>query len=105
MPSVRARRRWFALGLFVLWLLVAGFAGPYSGKLADVQTNDNAAFLPKTAESTEVNDLQRRFVDQDTTPGIIVWERESGITAADRTLAPSSWPRSRPCRRWSRSRR
>jgi hypothetical protein len=28
MPSVRARRRWFALGLFVLWLLVAGFAGP-----------------------------------------------------------------------------
>ena len=87
MPSVRARRRWLALGLFVLWLLVAGFAGPYSGKLADVQTNDNAAFLPKTAESTEVNDMQRRFVDQDTTPGIIVWERESGITAADRTLA------------------
>jgi len=87
MPSVRARRRWLALGLFVLWLLVAGFAGPYSGKLADVQTNDNAAFLPKTAESTEVNDLQRRFVDQETTPGIIVWERESGITAADRALA------------------
>ena len=87
MPSVRARRRWFALGLFVLWLLVAGFAGPYSGKLADVQTNDNAAFLPKTAESTEVNDLQRRFIDQETTPGIIVWERESGITAADRSLA------------------
>ena len=87
MPSVRARRRWFALGLFVLWLLVAGFAGPYSGRLADVQTNDNAAFLPKTAESTEVNDLQRRFIDQETTPGIIVWERESGITAADRALA------------------
>ena len=87
MPSVRARRRWLALGLFVLWLLVAGFAGRYSGKLADVQTNDNAAFLPKTAESTEVNDLQRRFIDQETTPGIIVWERESGITAADRTLA------------------
>jgi len=87
MPSVRARRRWFALGLLVLWLLVAGFAGPYSGKLADVQTNDNAAFLPKTAESTEVNDLQRRFIDQETTPGIIVWERESGITAADRSLA------------------
>ena len=87
MPSVRARRRWLALGLFVLWLLVACFAGPYSGKLADVQTNDNAAFLPKTAESTEVNDLQRRFIDQETTPGIIVWERESGITAADRALA------------------
>jgi putative drug exporter of the RND superfamily len=87
MPPARARRRWIALGLFVLWLLVAGFVGPYSGKLADVEKNDNAAFLPKTAESTEVNDLQQRFVDQDTTPGILVWERESGITAADRTLA------------------
>ncbi len=87
MPSVRARRRWFALGLLVLWLLVAGFAGPYSGKLTEVEKNDNAAFLPKTAESTEVNDLQQRFVDQDTTPGIILWERESGITAADRALA------------------
>jgi RND superfamily putative drug exporter len=87
MPSVRARRRWFALGLLALWLLVAGFAGPYSGKLTEVEKNDNAAFLPKTAESTTVNDLQQRFVDQDTTPGIVLWERESGITAADRALA------------------
>jgi RND superfamily putative drug exporter len=87
MPSVRARRRWFALGLFVLWLLVAGFAGPLSGRLTEVEKNDNAAFLPKTAESTAVNDLQQRFVDQDTTPGILVWERESGLTAADRALA------------------
>jgi uncharacterized membrane protein YdfJ with MMPL/SSD domain len=75
MSPARARRRWIALGLFVLWLAIAGFAGPYSGKLADVEKNDNAALLPKTAESTEVNDLQQRFVDQDTTPGILLWER------------------------------
>jgi putative drug exporter of the RND superfamily len=87
MSPARARRRWIALGVFVLWLLVAVFAGPSSGKLTEVEKNDNAAFLPKTAESTEVNDLQQRFVDQDTTPGIIVWERASGITAADRARA------------------
>ena len=87
MSFARARRRWIALGVFLLWLVVAGFAGQYSGKLTEVEKNDNAAFLPKTAESTEVNDLQQRFVDQDTTPGIIVWARESGITAADRQRA------------------
>jgi RND superfamily putative drug exporter len=79
--------------------------GPYSGKLADVQTNDNAAFLPKTAESTEVNDLQRRFADQDTTPGIIVLERESGITAADRALATQQLAEVRTVRSLARSRR
>jgi putative drug exporter of the RND superfamily len=87
MPPARARRRWFGAGLLLLWLIVIVVAGPFSGRLGEVEKNDNAAFLPKTAESTEVNDLQQRFVDQDTTPGVIIWERESGITAEDRALA------------------
>jgi RND superfamily putative drug exporter len=86
MSPARARRRWILAGLLLLWLLVLVVAGPFSGRLAEVEKNDNAAFLPKKAESTEVNDLQQRFVSQDTTPGILVWERESGITAADREL-------------------
>jgi RND superfamily putative drug exporter len=83
MSPARARRRWIGAGLLLLWLVVLVVAGPFSGRLGEVEKNDNAAFLPKTAESTEVNDLQQRFVDQDTTPGILVWQRESGITDAD----------------------
>ena len=86
MPPVRARRAfWGVIGALVLWLLLGGVAGPYSGKLTEVATNDNAAFLPKSAESTVVNDLARRFITEETTPAIAVWERTSGITAADRT--------------------
>jgi RND superfamily putative drug exporter len=85
MPPARARRRWIVAGLLLLWLLVLAIAGPFSGRLTEVEKNDNAAFLPKTAESTEVNELQQRFVDEDTTPGILVWERPSGITPGDLT--------------------
>ncbi|HST65109.1 MAG TPA: MMPL family transporter [Mycobacteriales bacterium] len=85
MPPARARRRWIVAGLLLLWLLILVVAGPFSGRLAEVSTNDNAAFLPATAESTEVNALQQRFVDQDTTPGILVWERQTGITDSDLT--------------------
>ncbi|HEV7654341.1 MAG TPA: MMPL family transporter, partial [Mycobacteriales bacterium] len=83
MPPARARRRWIGAGLLLLWLIVIFVAGPFSGKLGDVETNDNAAFLPKTAESTEVNDLQEQFVSQDTTPAILVWEGKSRITDGD----------------------
>jgi putative drug exporter of the RND superfamily len=85
MSPARARRRWIIAGLLLLWLLVLVVAGPFSGRLAEVQKNDNAAFLPKTAESTEVNELQQRFVNQDTTPAILVWERPAGITDSDLT--------------------
>jgi putative drug exporter of the RND superfamily len=83
MSPARARRRWILAGLLLLWLLVLVVAGPFSGRLAEVEKNDNAAFLPKTAESTEVDDVQQRFVTQDTTPAILVWERPSGITDSD----------------------
>ena len=47
--------RRIALGLVLLvWLGLAGVGGPLVGRLSEVQKNDNASFLPKTAESTEV---------------------------------------------------
>ncbi len=85
MSPARARRRLLGTGLLLLWLLVLVVAGPFAGRLTEVEKNDNAAFLPKTAESTEVNELQQRFVDQDTTPAILVWERPDGITDSDLT--------------------
>lgn len=83
MTPARVRRGGIVAGLLLLWLLVLVLAGPFSRRLTEVEKNDNAAFLPGTAESTEVNDLQQRFVDQDTTPAILVWEQQSGISASD----------------------
>ncbi|MCX4470689.1 MMPL family transporter [Micromonospora sp. NBC_01655] len=69
------------------WLVVGGVAGPYAGKLGDVATNDNASFLPADAEATRAQDLAAGFVDRQTTPALVVYERTSGITEADRQRA------------------
>jgi RND superfamily putative drug exporter len=66
------------------WLGIAGVAGPYSGKLSDVATNDNATFLPADAEATRAGELAARFSDRETTAALVVYERTGGITDADR---------------------
>ncbi|AZM51595.1 hypothetical protein DMA15_02520 [Streptomyces sp. WAC 01529] len=72
----------------VLWLLAGGAMGPFAGKLGQVATNDQAAFLPEAAESTRVNELQRQFQTDETVPAIVVWVFDSGkITAGQREQA------------------
>ncbi|MGH3763175.1 MMPL family transporter [Actinophytocola sp.] len=78
------RRMWWLPTLLVLvWLGLGAFGGPFAGKLADVAENDSAAFLPESAEATEVADLQRAFTEQDVIPAVVVAERGGGITGAD----------------------
>ncbi|MFJ8749216.1 MMPL family transporter [Streptomyces sp. NPDC102441] len=59
---------------FVLaWLVVGGAFGSYAGKLGEVATNDQAAFLPQSAESTQVVEAQKAFSRQEAVPAIVVW--------------------------------
>ncbi|PXY32678.1 hypothetical protein BAY60_03000 [Prauserella muralis] len=77
--------RWIVPALIIIgWLAVGGFGGPYAGKLSDVAENDMASFLPESAEATEVAELQRRFTDSQAIPAVVVAERRSGLTQADR---------------------
>lgn len=73
-----------AVAVVLAWLVIGGVAGPYAGRLSEVATNDNAAFLPTHAEATRAQDLAGEFVDRQTTPALVVYERPSGITDADR---------------------
>ena len=78
-------RRWILPVLVVLvWLFVGGPLGSFAGKLAEVQENDNAAFLPQSAESTKVLDAFLEFTGQETIPATAVFEREGGLTGDDR---------------------
>ncbi|MGW0337889.1 MMPL family transporter [Streptomyces sp. NPDC003011] len=79
--------------LLLVWLVAGGALGPYAGKLGEVATDDQAAFLPRSAESTEVIAEQRAFRQEETLPAIVVWTADSdgGATArreaAGRALA------------------
>ncbi|MFB6517066.1 MMPL family transporter [Streptomyces sp. NPDC056401] len=59
--------------LVVAWLLVGGGLGPYAGKLGEVATNDQTAFLPRSAESTRVVEAQKAFRQDESLPVIVVW--------------------------------
>jgi putative drug exporter of the RND superfamily len=72
-------------GLAVFWLLFGLAGGSYQGKLSQVQKNDNAAYLPATAESTKVDKASERFSSVQSVPGFIVYQRTGGLTDADKT--------------------
>ncbi|MER5863417.1 MMPL family transporter [Kitasatospora sp. NPDC002040] len=81
---VRARRLLVPLVLLTLWLGLGGAFGSYAGRLSEVSTNDGAAFLPRSAESTEVARLAARFQTGATLPVVIVWESRDGRVDAAR---------------------
>ncbi|MER5492027.1 MMPL family transporter [Streptomyces sp. NPDC002490] len=71
--SSRAARLLIPLVLLVTWLEVGGVLGPYAGRLGEVATNDQAAFLPRSAESTRVIDVQEDFRQGESLPLVVVW--------------------------------
>lgn len=73
-----------AIAVVLGWLAVGAVAGPFSGKLSDVATNDNSSFLPADAEATRAQELAAGFADRETTPALVVYERTGGVTPDDR---------------------
>ena len=82
--STGRRTRWAVL---VFWLIIVAVAGPLAGKLTGAEKNDSSAWLPAKAESTKVLDLQSRFHSPDIFTGVVVYDRPSGLTSADRAKA------------------
>ncbi|MGA7205480.1 MAG: MMPL family transporter [Specibacter sp.] len=68
--------------LIIVWLAVAGLGGPTFGKISDVSTNDQAAFLPASAESTAVQAWQSKFVDSASIPAVVVLTSPKPLTEA-----------------------
>ncbi|MEU7471469.1 MMPL family transporter [Streptomyces sp. NPDC044984] len=89
MKNAPHRARWLVpLALLIVWLGVGGTLGPYAGKLGEVATNDQAAFLPQSAESTRVLDAQKAFDQSETMPAVVVWTADGGrVTEAQRAAA------------------
>ncbi|MFI2209235.1 MMPL family transporter [Streptomyces sp. NPDC020141] len=92
--TARRARRLIPVVLLLVWLGIGGALGPFAGRLGEVATNDQAAFLPRSAESTEVIAAQRAFQKDEPLPVIVLWTADDGGPAealreeADRALAP-----------------
>jgi putative drug exporter of the RND superfamily len=83
--SVGRGRRWvLPVVVVLLWLFVGGPLGSFAGRLSEVQKNDNASFLPQSAESTRVLNEFLRFTGRESLPTTVVFERPAGLTSSDR---------------------
>jgi len=69
--------------LVLIWLGVSSLGGPTFGKLSGVVNNDQASYLPASAESTQVQNDLTKFFPSDTVPAIVVYARSAGITTDD----------------------
>ncbi|WP_418960839.1 MMPL family transporter [Streptomyces tritici] len=78
--SAPARRlgRLLPLLVLVVWFVVGGALGPYAGKFGEVATDDQAAFLPRSAESTQVLRAQEAFRQEESLPALVVWTADGG---------------------------
>jgi len=69
--------------LLLVWLGVAGIGGPTFGKLDQVQSNDQATFLPASAEATRALDWQQRFDGSGAIPAVVVLEAPDASALGD----------------------
>jgi putative drug exporter of the RND superfamily len=76
--------KWVVVGF---WVLVLVILFPLSKKINGVEKNDTKQWLPGSAESTKVVDVQEHFQSPNVYPAVVVYERASGLTAADRAKA------------------
>ena len=83
----KTSRRWVrplvGLLITVVWIAVAGIGGPYFGRISEVAVNDQASYLPSTAESTQVQKRLTEFLGGDSIPAVVVAERASGLSNED----------------------
>jgi RND superfamily putative drug exporter len=78
------RTKWAVL---VFWLIVVAVLGPLAGKLTGAEKNNASAWLPAGAQSTKVLDIQSRFQSPNIYAAVVVYDRPSGLTSADKAKA------------------
>jgi putative drug exporter of the RND superfamily len=79
------RTKWIVVAF---WIAVMAVAYPLSAKLTGAQENNAVSWLPGSAESTKVVELQQEALGSgDSLPAIVVYERTGGVSADDQALA------------------
>ena len=76
------RAKWPVL---IVWLILIGVFGSLGGKLSGVEKNDASAYLPGKSEAAKVTKELESRPGGKSIPGVLVYHRGSGLTAADKS--------------------
>jgi len=66
--------------LIIAWLAGASFGGPLFGKVDEVSSNEQTAYLPESADATQVQERLGEFQDSDAIPAIAVFTSSDELT-------------------------
>jgi RND superfamily putative drug exporter len=78
-----SRAKWVVLAVWLIGIFIA-FGANLPGKFTDAEDNESSSFLPGDAESTKALQAAEDLQGGELAPAVIVYRRESGLTAADR---------------------
>lgn len=79
-PVLRWLRILLPTLLIVGWLAGAAIGGPYFGRVSEVSSNDQTAYLPESADATQVQKVLKDFRDSNEIPAIVVFAGPDKLT-------------------------
>jgi RND superfamily putative drug exporter len=78
------RAKWVVFALWFLGVFIASGPANLPGKFEDAESNEATSYLPGDAESTKALKATESLQKGEIAPAVIIFRRESGLTAADR---------------------
>ena len=77
--------KWIVLAVWLVGIFGA-IGANLPGKFTDAEENESTSFLPGDAESTKALKAAEELQGGELAPAVIIFRRESGLTAADRAM-------------------
>jgi RND superfamily putative drug exporter len=78
------RAKWIVFAIWFVAIFIAAGPADLPGKFEDAENNEATSYLPGDAESTHALDATEALQGGEIAPAVIVYRRDSGLTAADR---------------------
>jgi RND superfamily putative drug exporter len=79
--------------VLAFWIAIIAVAAPLASHLSGAENNETKSWLPASAESTKVLELERQFQSKNLMEAVVVYERPGGLTAADLSKIAADTPR------------
>jgi RND superfamily putative drug exporter len=77
------RSKWVVFGIWFLAIFIAAGPAGLPEKFEEAESNEATSYLPGDAESTAALDATESLQKGELAPAVIVYRRDSGLTAAD----------------------
>ncbi len=78
------RAKWIVFAIWFVAIFVAAGPANLPGKFEDAESNEATSYLPGSAESTAALAATESLQNGEIAPAVIIYRRDSGLTAADR---------------------